>query len=112
MAQAVQIIAYELRMKLLSPSAQVALRNEEPATADEIEQFYEHLKEVFIEINFLKPSNPRRLMQRVRRLFNRINLEKMEVSILRGMLSQVQKSLEWARKDNRSDRIGNKTDLF
>ncbi|AMV14491.1 TPA: tRNA (cytosine(32)/uridine(32)-2'-O)-methyltransferase TrmJ [Legionella pneumophila] len=112
LAQAVQIIAYELRMKLLSPSAQVALRNEEPATADEIEQFYEHLKEVFIEINFLKPSNPRRLMQRVRRLFNRINLEKMEVSILRGMLSQVQKSLEWARKDNRSNRIGNKTDLF
>ncbi|HAT8621679.1 tRNA (cytosine(32)/uridine(32)-2'-O)-methyltransferase TrmJ [Legionella pneumophila serogroup 1] len=112
LAQAVQIIAYELRMKLLSPSAQVALRNEEPATADEIEQFYEHLKEVFIEINFLKPSNPRRLMQRVRRLFNRINLEKMEVSILRGMLSQVQKSLEWARKDNRSNKIGNKTDLF
>ncbi|MGX8784779.1 tRNA (cytosine(32)/uridine(32)-2'-O)-methyltransferase TrmJ [Legionella pneumophila] len=112
LAQAVQIIAYELRMKLLSPRAEVALRNEEQATADEIEQFYEHLKEVFIEIKFLRPSNPRRLMQRVRRLFNRINLEKMEVSILRGMLSQVQKSLEWARKDNRSNKIGNKTDLF
>ncbi|HAZ7571854.1 tRNA (cytosine(32)/uridine(32)-2'-O)-methyltransferase TrmJ [Legionella sp. PATHC032] len=112
LAQAVQIIAYELRMKLLSPRAEVALRNEEQATADEIEQFYEHLKEVFIEIKFLKPSNPRRLMQRVRRLFNRINLEKMEVSILRGMLSQVQKSLEWARKDNRSNKIGDKTDLF
>ncbi|HAU1150482.1 TPA: tRNA (cytosine(32)/uridine(32)-2'-O)-methyltransferase TrmJ [Legionella pneumophila] len=112
LAQAVQIIAYELRMKLLSPRAEVALRNEEQATADEIEQFYEHLKEVFIEIKFLRPSNPRRLMQRVRRLFNRINLEKMEVSILRGMLSQVQKSLEWAKKDNRSNKIGNKTDLF
>ncbi|HAU1639608.1 TPA: tRNA (cytosine(32)/uridine(32)-2'-O)-methyltransferase TrmJ [Legionella pneumophila] len=112
LAQAVQIIAYELRMKLLSPRAEVALRNEEQATADEIEQFYEHLKEVFIEIKFLRTSNPRRLMQRVRRLFNRINLEKMEVSILRGMLSQVQKSLEWARKDNRSNKIGNKTDLF
>ncbi len=32
-------------------------------------------------------------MQRVRRLFNRINLEKMEVNLLRGMLSQVQKTL-------------------
>ncbi|KGP63882.1 tRNA (cytidine/uridine-2'-O-)-methyltransferase [Legionella norrlandica] len=103
LAQAVQIIAYELRMKILSPQAEVALRHEEYATADEIEQFYNHLKEVFIEIQFLKPSNPRRLMQRVRRLFNRINLEKMEVSILRGMLSQVQKSLEWARKNSRSD---------
>jgi tRNA (cytidine32/uridine32-2'-O)-methyltransferase len=103
LAQAVQIIAYELRMKLLSPEAEVALRNEELATADEIEQFYTHLQEVFIEIQFLKLSNPRRLMQRVRRLFNRVILEKMEVSILRGMLSQVQKSLHWARKGIRSN---------
>ncbi len=101
LAQAVQIMAYEVRMNLLSPKAEVALRREEYATADEIEQFYDHLKEVFIDIQFLKASNPRRLMQRVRRLFNRVTLEKMEVSILRGMLSQVQKSLEWAKGKRR-----------
>ncbi|CAM3054855.1 methyltransferase [Legionella steigerwaltii] len=104
LAQAVQIVAYELRMKLLAPKAEVALRQDEYATADEIEQFYEHLKKVFIEIQFLKASNPRRLMQRVRRLFNRVNLEKMEVNLLRGMLSQVQKSLEWAGKRGLSER--------
>ncbi|WP_454782518.1 tRNA (cytosine(32)/uridine(32)-2'-O)-methyltransferase TrmJ [Legionella sp. WA2022007384] len=104
LAQAVQIVAYELRMKLLAPKAEVALRQDEYATADEIEQFYEHLRDVFIEIKFLKASNPRRLMQRVRRLFNRINLEKMEVNLLRGMLSQVQKSLEWASKRGGSER--------
>lgn len=101
LAQAVQIVAYEIRMNLLSPKAEVSLRRDEYATADEIEQFYDHLKDVFIEIQFLKTSNPRRLMQRVRRLFNRVILEKMEVSILRGMLSQVQKSLEWAEKGKR-----------
>ncbi|WP_131794486.1 tRNA (cytosine(32)/uridine(32)-2'-O)-methyltransferase TrmJ [Fluoribacter gormanii] len=104
LAQAVQIVAYELRMKLLAPKAEVALRQDEYATADEIEQFYEHLRDVFIEIQFLKASNPRRLMQRVRRLFNRVNLEKMEVNLLRGMLSQVQKSLEWASKRGGSER--------
>lgn len=103
LAQAVQIVAYELRMKLLTPQPEVALRSDEYATADEIERFYEHLKEVFIETKFLQEANPRRLMQRVRRLFNRVNLEKMEVSILRGMLSQVQKSLEWARKRSGSE---------
>lgn len=103
LAQAVQIMAYEMRMKLLAPQAQVSLSPDKEATADEVEQFYDHLKEVFIEIQFLKTANPRRLMQRVRRLFNRVQLEKMEVSILRGMLSQVQKSLEWAHKKNRSD---------
>ena len=30
------------------------MRHDEYATADEIEQFYDHLKEVFIEIQFLK----------------------------------------------------------
>jgi tRNA (cytidine32/uridine32-2'-O)-methyltransferase len=103
LAQAVQIIAYEIRMNLLAPKAEVSLRRDEYATANEIEQFYDHLKDVFIEIKFLKTSNPRRLMQRVRRLFNRVILEKMEVSILRGMLSQVQKSLEWAEKGNRRE---------
>lgn len=102
LAMAVQIIAYELRMKLLAPKATVALRHDDEAGADEVEQFYAHLKEVFIQIKFLKTTNPRRLMQRVRRLFNRIQLEKMEVSILRGMLSQVQKSIEWAAKGHRS----------
>jgi len=103
LSQAVQIIAYEVRMKLLTPKADVSLRVDEEATADEVEQFYEHLKEVFVEIQFLKEANPRRLMQRVRRLFNRVQLEKMEVSILRGMLSQVQKSLEWAGQKKRND---------
>lgn len=103
LAMAVQIIAYELRMNVLKPQALVALRTDDEASADEIEQFYEHLREVFVQINFLKEDNPRRLMQRVRRLFNRIKLEQMEVSILRGMLSQVQKTIEWAAKKNRSE---------
>jgi tRNA (cytidine32/uridine32-2'-O)-methyltransferase len=102
LSQAVQIVSYELRMRALSPEATVTTRHQDKqASADEIEQFYEHLREVFIEIQFLKEKNPRRLMQRVRRLFNRIHLEKMEVSILRGMLSQVQKSLYWASQKNK-----------
>lgn len=96
LAQAVQIIAYELRMNLLSPSAEVELRPDKPATADEIEQFYTHLTDVMIAIDFLKPSNPRRLQQRIRRLFNRAGLEHMEVNILRGILTHVQNALKWA----------------
>ncbi|WP_028387599.1 RNA methyltransferase [Legionella fairfieldensis] len=91
LAQAVQIITYELRMKLLSPAAEVELRQDKPATADEIEQFYRHLQEVMTEIEFLKPTNPtKRLQQRIRRLFNRARLEHTEVNILRGILSQMQ----------------------
>ena len=89
-----QIIAYEVRMKLLAPTALVEMASEIAATADEVEQFYTHLRDVLITIDFLKLSNPKRLMQRLRRMFNRIKLEHLEVNILRGILSHVQYALK------------------
>lgn len=95
LSQAVQIIAYELRMQLLSPEVEVACNRDRLATADEIEQFYKHLNEVMTAIEFLKPTNPtRRLQQRIRRIFNRAKLEEMEVSILHGILSHIQYALK------------------
>ena len=93
LAQAVQIVCYELRMKLLSPVADVETRADALALADDVERFYDHLKQVLIEINFLKPSNPKRLFQRVRRLFNRVQLESMEINILRGILTHIQSAI-------------------
>lgn len=98
LAMAVQVIAYEVRMKILAPTAQSTPANDNKACAEEIEQFYTHLRQVLVQIQFLKEQNPRRLMQRVRRMYNRIQLEKTEVNLLRGMLSQVEKSLEWAAR--------------
>lgn len=99
LAQAVQIVVYELRMRLLSPKAKVRTNDAKYATAHEIEGFYQHLKEVLTEISFLKPSNPKRLMQRLKRLYNRAKLEQVEVNILRGTLTHIQKIIEQA-KDN------------
>ena len=82
LAQAVQIVTYELRMKLLSPTANVETRQDKPATVEEVEQMYAHLRDVLVAIDFLKSSNPKRLFQRVRRMFNRIQLEQMEINIL------------------------------
>ena len=93
LAQAVQIVTYELRMKLLSPLADVETRQDAHASVEDVEKFYDHLREVLVAIDFLKPSNPKRLFQRVRRMFNRIQLERMEVNILRGILSNVQAAL-------------------
>ncbi len=90
LAQSVQVIAYELRMQALSPQAHVATHDVALATVDDIERFYAHLEEVLIQIDFLKPSNPKKLLQRLRRLFNRSQLETTEVNLLRGILTQVQ----------------------
>lgn len=99
LSQAVQIIAYELRMKLLSPVVNVACYQDRLATAGETEKFYEHLWEVLLSINFLKPNNPGRVKQRLRRLFNRVSLEQMEVNIFRGILTHMQQALKREKQD-------------
>ena len=90
LAQAVQVFAYELRMSA-GGTAPRPRRSSEAATHDEVEGFYRQLEEVFHASGFLDPQQPKRLMQRMRRLFARSRPEKEEVSILRGILTSVDK---------------------
>jgi TrmH family RNA methyltransferase len=92
-ASAVQILAYELRNAYISgPQPPLFERGEiAPARAEDVAQFYQHLEQTLIEIEFLEPKKPKRLMRRLHRLFNRIQLIDSEVRILRGILSAVQK---------------------
>lgn len=91
LAAAVQIMAYELRMVL--EEADVAHKPDthlpEPASLHEIEGLHNHLEQVMIQSGFLDPTQPKRLMRRMRRLFARTRLEKEEVNILRGLLTAV-----------------------
>ena len=60
------------------------------ATMQEVESFFIHLEKTLEEIEFLDTNNPRLLMQRLRRLFMRSQLEKAELNALRGILTAVQ----------------------
>ncbi|MBV6408005.1 MAG: tRNA (cytidine/uridine-2'-O-)-methyltransferase TrmJ [Rhodocyclaceae bacterium] len=82
---AVQVMGYELRLAALDPGAPPAPENP-PAGFEEIRLFYEHLEAAVTQSGFLDPAHPKRLMPRLRRLFDRIGLERDEVSLLRGML--------------------------
>jgi TrmH family RNA methyltransferase len=90
LSQAVQIVAYELRMAAtagaLSPS-----RPEPPATVADLEGLYAHLEEASIASGFLDPANPGRLRDRWRRLFARARPEREEINILRGLLKALLK---------------------
>lgn len=89
LAAAVQIMAYELRLALETPAA-TAPEECRLASAREMEQFYEHLEQCLEDIGFYDPEKPRRLMQRLRRLFNRAGLDENEYNILRGILAAAQ----------------------
>ncbi len=93
-AAAVQIICYECMMASHSAPNQhehpTPTLNEPLATAEAMENFFQHLETTMIEVRYLDPANPRLLMRRIRRLFGRITPTQSEVNILRGMLSAFQ----------------------
>lgn len=90
LAAAVQIVCYELR--LASGAGAIASQTEVvPASFEEVDRFHEHLERVMVELEFLDPANPRRLLPRLRRLFGRARLEREEVAILRGILTAVER---------------------
>ena len=91
LATAVQVLAYEVRMASLQDENGVLPSMDEwdqpLATADELELFHHHLAETMAMLNFYDPDNPKQLLTRMRRLFNRTRMDKMEVSMLRGLLT-------------------------
>jgi tRNA/rRNA methyltransferase len=96
LAQAVQILAYECRMSALSQSSSTYLNAEsavgfkgEYASKEQLDGMYQHLEQALVEIKFLDPDNPKKLMPRLKRLFSRADLELEEVNILRGMAQHI-----------------------
>ena len=90
-AAAVQVMTYELRMASAAPLPAGDVDAEPPVGADEMERFYTHLRETLVAIGFLDPENPRVMMRRLRRLFNRARPNAVEMNILRGILTAAQK---------------------
>ena len=90
-ASAVQIICYEISKQYLAREAGGGEGAESPATTREMEYLYEHIEQTLIDIGYLDPEKPRRLMRRIRRLFNRARLDSNEYNILRGILTAIGK---------------------
>ena len=101
LATAVQVLAYEVRMAWLAteglPSKVAKLEttsmlNTQSVTTDELEKFYGQLETTLVDIGFLDPLKPRHLMSRLRRLYGRCGISKLEMNILRGILTETQKA--------------------
>ena len=104
LAQAVQVLAYELRTAYLGTAettdgaptagagaapAESASTRAQMAASDEIESMFAHLESALVALEFLDPANPKKLMSRLRRLFARSGLEREEVNIVRGIAKHI-----------------------
>jgi len=105
LAAAVQVLAYELRMVYLQSVAESHDRNissakkanelDSPlAKGDAMNHMYEHMQSVLVRLEFINEQQPAKLVRRIKRLFNRAQMEEKEVQIIRGMMSAIEKMLD------------------
>lgn len=92
LAAAVQVAAYELRVAAQGDAVWSAPAFE-PATQESIAELFAHGEKTLVALSFFRPTLPRRLFPRLRRLFARARLEKEEVNILRGILARIDERL-------------------
>lgn len=92
LASAVQILCYELRKALINDDEEKQQSGETVALAtnEQMNMLYEHLQAFMTEIGFFDPEKPRLLMRRLKRLFNRAQIDENEYNILRGILAAAQ----------------------
>lgn len=90
LAQAVQVLAYEIHLAHLAGGWQAPPPEFPPCTAEDMERFYVHLEQAMIDLEFLDPQRPGQLLRRLRRLFQRARPDTNEMNILRGILGAAQ----------------------
>ena len=101
LSAAVQVLAYELRMVALGEKETDYSNlewDERLATGDEMEHFFNHLEQIMLESGFLNPDNPKQTLTRMRRLFNRVQPDELEISILRGLMKGIEQ--KWKRAED------------
>ncbi len=92
LAAAVQVVCYELFVAAgVQQDVQIGDKGECPlATAAQLESFYTHLYQALNDIGFMQPGKSQSIMRRLRRIYNRIQLDTKELDILRGILRMSQ----------------------
>ena len=105
LAQSVQVTAYECQLALrgattIQPGQLRFGPDDAPAGVAALEKLYQHFEEAATAVGFHDPAEPKTLMVRVRRLFNRARPTQKEVDLLRGILAAVIEA--------RADRAGRK----
>jgi tRNA (cytidine32/uridine32-2'-O)-methyltransferase len=99
LAAAVMVLCYELRKTALAQAGegQPAVATEwdqELATMEELERYLDHLDQVLVRLQFHKSDNSTQLLRRLRRLYQRIRPDRMEINILRGILTATEEALD------------------
>ncbi len=98
LAQAVQVMAYELRLAMLADAPEPApvVASEPPADAVQMEKFFEHLAQTLEDIDFHKGRTSTTILLRLHKLFQRAQMDERELRMLHGILADAQRMAQLA----------------
>lgn len=85
LASAIQVVAYEWRQALGGFGATAVHPATDAADAAAVAGMLAHWEQALVEIGFLDPAAPKKLMPRLNQLFNRAQPTSEEIHILRGV---------------------------
>ncbi|MFW1676349.1 RNA methyltransferase [Pontibacter sp. JAM-7] len=107
-AQAIQLLSYELwiaaQAPVHEPQAETYPRQREMAL------FYEHLERVLRLTRFIIPQHEGKVLDKLRRYFNRSRPEKTELNMLRGILTSVEETATRSEQNISSEKDYNSHD--
>ena len=93
LSHAVQIVAHEIYKGSSSSDLFTQAREVELASSQQKEKLIEHIELVLELLDFYDHQNPKQVPARLRRLIKRMQLDKLEIGILRGILSNLEQRL-------------------
>ena len=102
LAQAVMIVSYALFTSRLDQPAPFTPRL---ANRHELDGMYEQLKEILVRISYINPENPDHFISGLRRFFTRLQLRAGDVSMIRGIIRQVNWYAEKRYQEGRKDHL-------
>lgn len=69
----------------------------DPATGQELESMFGHMRQTLLDIDYLDPQNPDHLLRTFRRIFGNAGLTSRDVRIIRGLMSRI----DWTEAQRR-----------
>ena len=121
LAAAVQVFSYEIRKTFLAdkslqvttdsaPAVAIDLNDvDRPASSNNLMNLFTHLEKTLIQVNFMPAHRTRTLMRKLMRFFYKSQITEEEVSIFRGILSELDR-LSFMNKDLKEQLLKSNTE--
>lgn len=97
LSHALAVLLYEVSLKSETIGAFHDPAPKQPASGQEIEALFTHMRKTLLDIDFLDPQNPDHLLRTFRRLLGDAGLTPRDVRILQGLMSRI----DWTETQRR-----------